>query len=341
MRCSKCPDPAWVELKRHHSAYCAPHYVEFFDRQVERTIKHFHMFGKEDKILVAVSGGKDSLALWHVLHRMGYSTAGLYIDLGITEYSTRSKEKSIAFAALHGLRLIVKDVRSEYGDGLLGIPELSRALKRVPCSGCGLTTRYVLNQVAHEEGFSVLATGHNLDDEAATLMGNVLHWQMQYLARQSPMLEATHPGLSRKVKPLCGFTERETLSYTLIQEIDFIEEECPHSHGAHSLLYKDVLNRIEQESPGSKQAFMQGFLDRAKPLVQASDDPTLNNCTRCGEPTTGDDLCSFCRTWDRAKSVWSRRQRPIAAGVAQPAPANVILSAAEDLPPLPPSSGED
>ncbi|MEE9284838.1 MAG: TIGR00269 family protein [Dehalococcoidia bacterium] len=312
MLCRRCPDKAWVEMRRHHAAYCAPHYLEFFETHVQRNIKSKKMFGHGDRVLVAVSGGKDSLGLWDVLTRLGYDTAGLYIDLGIGEYSVRSRQKSEAFAASIGGRLIVKDVREDYGEGEMGITELSKALRRVPCSGCGLTKRYVTNQVAHELGFDVLATGHNLDDEAATLMGNVLHWQLGYLARQSPVLESTHGKLARKVKPLYTFTERESLSYVLIRGIDYIEEECPNAHGARSIVYKDALNAIENESPGVKAAFLLGFLDRAKPLIEAGEDVTLGECVRCGEPTTA-ELCAFCRMWERAKNARERRPRRVGA----------------------------
>jgi len=122
-----------------------------------------------------VSDGKDSLALWDGLLNTGYDAAGLYIDLGITEYSTSSRAKCESFAARTDAHLIIKDVRQAYGEGAIGITELARALKRPPRSTYSLTKRYVTNQTARGFGFNVLATGHNLDDEAATLLGNVLH----------------------------------------------------------------------------------------------------------------------------------------------------------------------
>lgn len=311
MRCSKCSEQAQVELRRHHLSYCAPHYLEFFDTHVSHNIRAHKMFGHTDKVLVAISGGKDSLGLWDALIRLGYQTTGLYIDLGITEYSKRSREKAQAYADAKGLNLIVKDVAEEYGDGEIGIPQLSKALKRVPCSGCGLTKRYVSNNVARELGYDVLATGHNLDDEAATLMGNVLHWQTDYLARQSPVLESTVGGFVKKVKPLFTFTERETLSYVLLRGIDYIEEECPHAQGASSILYKGALNQIELEAPGTKAAFVNGFLDRLKPILKEQrPEVELHECTRCGEPTTG-DLCAFCRMWERAKAARAKVAKPL------------------------------
>ena len=138
-------------------------------------------------------------------------------------------------------------------------------------------------------------------------MGNVLHWQMGYLARQSPVLESTHVKLARKVKPLYTFTERESLSYVRIRGIDYIEEECPNAHGALSILYKEALNTIENQSPGAKSAFLLGFLDRAKPLIEAAEDVELGECIQCGEPTTA-ELCAFCRMWDRAKSARAQKR---------------------------------
>ena len=297
MRCRKCPRKASVELRRHHSAFCPPHYLEFVRSQVARNIKRHGMFTHQDRILVAVSGGKDSLALWHLLLEAGYSVSGLHIQLGIGDYSSRSSERTRAFAVERGLELIEMDLEQEMG---LGVSDLSRALRRAPCSGCGLNKRYLFNKIALEMEFDVVATGHNLDDEAATLLGNVLHWQQDALSRQSPILESTHPRLVKKVKPLYSLTEREMASYCLLQGIDYVEEECPNAAGAHSLLYKDVLNRIEAESPGSKQQFFQGFLEELRPRLQASKKVELRECALCGQSTTS-ETCSFCRMWERAK----------------------------------------
>ncbi len=307
MRCVKCPDKAIIELRRHHSAFCKPHFVEYFENQVDRAVRRNSMFAQDDRIMVAVSGGKDSLSLWSVLHRMGYETSGLHIHLGIGEYSEASYEKTAQFADAHGLELATVDLSKTYG---MGVPDLSKALKRVACSGCGLSKRYIMNKEAYEKGFDVVATGHNLDDEAATLMGNVLHWQMGYLARQSPALQATTEKLVKKVKPLFTLTERETAAYALLHGIDYVEDECPNALGAKSLVYKDALNRIEWESPGAKHSFVLQFLEHAKPQLEVgADDHELRDCAICGQPTTG-EVCAFCRMWQQAeRRVQEREER--------------------------------
>jgi len=250
------------------------------------------MFALGDRVLVAVSGGKDSLALWDLLQRLGHRTAGLHLDLGIEGYSSLSRRKVEAFAAARGLELIVVDYRERLG---VGIDQLYRRVRRTPCSACGLSKRYFFNAVAHEGGFDVVATGHNLDDEAASLLGNLLHWKTGYLAHQSPVLESPHPRMVKKVKPLFRLTERETAAYALLRGIDYVVEECPLAEGARSLLYKEVLNRLEQHSPGAKHNFLFGYLDVGRAAFREVEGTVdLRDCERCGQPTTG-AVCAFCR----------------------------------------------
>src|SRR6185437_12725420 len=133
--------------------------------------------------------------------------------------------------------------------------------RRVPCSACGLSKRHVFNDAARSNGYDVLATGHNLDDEAAVLLGNVLRWEAGYLGRQQPVLPAA-PGFVRKVKPLVRLGERELAAYCVLTGIDYIVEECPMAAGNRHLGYKELLNDLEERSPGTKAAFLFGFVER-------------------------------------------------------------------------------
>ncbi len=314
MRCINCQERAVIDLRRHNSAFCKQHFVAHFDSQVEKAVRRKEMLQPDDRVLVAVSGGKDSLVLWDLLSRQGYDVTGLHIHLGIGEYSGTSHDTTAEFARARGLERIVVDLAEAYG---MGIPDLALNTGRAACSGCGLSKRYVMNREAVERGFDVLATGHNLDDEAATLFGNVLRWQTGYLARQSPVLEATSladehpPGLIRKVKPLYTLTERETAAYALLNNIDYVSEECPNAFGATSLRYKDVLARLELESPGTKHNFLLQFVERVQPTLEEADtdEHDLRECLRCGQATTA-EVCSFCRMWDRARAIATGGRSP-------------------------------
>ena len=164
---------------------------------------------------------------------------------------------------------------------------------RSTCAVCGLSKRYVFNRAAMEGGFDVVATGHNLDDEAATLLGNTLRWQTEYIARQSPALPGKD-GMVKKVKPLFRLSELETAAYAFLRGIDYIVEECPLVAGNTQLRYKDAMNAIEATSPGTKAQFFLGYLERGRPLFRTADDTELSACERCGQPTPG-RFCAFCR----------------------------------------------
>jgi uncharacterized protein (TIGR00269 family) len=257
-------------------------------------------------VLVAVSGGKDSLALWDILLRLGYHADGLYLGLGIDGgfgYSEESQRKCQAFVrkvkesgspTLHTL-----SIPDNYGES---IPEVAQRVQRgrgKPCSVCGLIKRHEMNRIAYELGYSVLATGHNLDDEAAVLFGNTMTWQVGYLGRQGPVLPESD-GFARKVKPLCRMYEREMAAYCLVRGIDYIYEECPYSFGATSIAHKELLAELERKSPGAKQNFYLSFLKAKEGGFldgrQASP-PSMHACERCGQPTTAPGLCAFCRLW--------------------------------------------
>ncbi len=297
MKCRKCGGTAVLELRRHNAAFCAPDFIEFFRRQVGEAVRRHRMFTREESVLVAVSGGKDSLGLWDVLLQEGYATTGLYLDLGIFDYSKESRAKCEAFAAQRGAPLLVVSVEQDLG---AAIPEVQGATRRPTCSACGLSKRYLMNKAALEQGFPVVATGHNLDDEAATLFGSILHWQTEPLARQSPALPSTHPKLVRRVKPLYRLSERETAAYAFLRRIDYIVDECPFAKGATSLMHKEILNQLEDVSPGAKHNFLFGFLEKGRPAFERLADVTLNECARCGQVTTG-TLCGFCKLADQIK----------------------------------------
>lgn len=271
----------------------------------ERTIEKHGMFGLSDRVLVAVSGGKDSLALWDVLLTLGYQAEGMYISLGIDEelgYSDASLAMCRKFVSEHhpDAVLHIVDVEGEYGQS---IPTLARTKLRgrgKPCSVCGLVKRHVMNRVARDGGFAAIATGHNLDDEVAVLMQNTLHWQTGYLARQAPVL-VEREGLARKVKPLVRIYEREAAAFTLVRGIEYIYDECPFAKGSTTNFNKDLLNQLELKSPGAKQQFYLQFLQaREKGSVSfaAEQRAELHPCRQCGQPTTAGDLCAFCRLWE-------------------------------------------
>ena len=296
MKCRVCRGPAVIDVRRHNANFCAEHFLRLCRDQVARAIGDHEMLDPGDRVLVAVSGGKDSLAVWDILVELGYRADGLYLGLGIDGYSPESEAFARAFADERGLSLEVVDLPTDYG---YDIRNGARTAKRVPCSACGLSKRHLFDEAARRGAYGAVATGHNLDDEAAVLLGNVLRWQGEYLARQRPVLPAGD-GFPRKVKPLVRLGEREMAAYCVLRGIDYMVEECPMAAGNKHIGYKEALNSIEERSPGTKQAFYFGFLDRAVDRFAPDDDerPAIGRCARCGAPAGG-EVCAFCHLLER------------------------------------------
>lgn len=299
-KCRTCRGPAIIDLPRHNANFCADHFMELCRRQVIKAIEHFKMIARDDRVLVAVSGGKDSLAVWDLLIELGYQADGLYVGLGIGDYSDISAEYARSFAAQRGLHLVEVKLREQYG---YDIPTAAKATHRVPCSACGLSKRHIFDKAALDGDYTVLVTGHNLDDEAAVLFGNTLHWDLEYLARQLPVLEA-RAGFPKKVKPLVRLSERETAAWCIVRGIDYLVDECPMAAGNKHLAYKASLNAIEEASPGTKAGFYFNFIDNMAPLLAGraiAEGVELGECSNCGAPTTG-NVCAFCHLVETASA---------------------------------------
>ena len=292
MKCTRCKATAVVALPSHHAGFCPSCFLDFFRNQVEKGIRKQNLFTRDDRILVAISGGKDSLALMLELSLLGYDVTGLHIDLAIPGSSEAARSVVERFCEKHSFPLIVREMA---GEGL-AIPRVKERLKRPICSACGKIKRHYFNKTALEGGFSVMATGHNLDDEIARLFSNVLRWDTAYLADQGPALPGTD-GFARKVKPFWRLSEFETANYAFLRDIDYHHAPCPYSKGASFTMHKTVWADIEENMPGRKLDFYLGFLNEGRRHFAAADERegvALSPCGVCGFPTSS-DICGVCR----------------------------------------------
>jgi tRNA-5-methyluridine54 2-sulfurtransferase len=302
MRCRKCGQKAAINLRQHRLSLCKTHFLEWLPEQTLLQIKKYGMIHANERVLVAVSGGKDSLTLWDILNKLGIQADGLYIHLGIEgqdDYSNKSGLHAEEFAQNRGLTLHVADLGRQYGKTIPQLISRNDYSSQKPCSVCGLAKRHIMNSFALDNGYDCIATGHNLDDEASVLFSNTLNWSMERIQRQFPILPAS-AGLVRKVKPLNHFYERETTAYALLSEIQYIQEECPFSTGNLTNINKEFLNQLENAHPGTKMSFYVSFLKAKKDGYFAASElkPDFSEdhfCPNCGQLTTAQNRCSFCK----------------------------------------------
>ncbi|MCL0063278.1 adenine nucleotide alpha hydrolase family protein [Peptococcaceae bacterium] len=294
MKCTVCKQPAVIRLPSHHARFCAEHFDVFFMRRVEKAIKRYKLLKKGERVLVAVSGGKDSLVVTDVLHRLGYDVCGLHIDLGISanQFSAESLEVCREFFSKRNIPLEVYNLKEKFGKT---IEDVGERIGRF-CSTCGMTKRYVMNAVAHQKKVDALATGHNLDDLSAALFANLLRWEMRYLSKGTPHLPA-EGNFCRKIKPLVLLFENEIHFYAKLHNLRVVTASCPHSKKAKFKRYKELLDSIEQKSPGTKRFFYEKYSQIAH-IFKAENEAkiSLRPCSICNMPTST-EICAFCKTW--------------------------------------------
>lgn len=294
-KCTRCRGRAAIRMPSHHANFCSQCFVHYFRNAVKRALKVLG-FPEPAPLMVAISGGKDSLALWSVLHDLGYPTRGIHINLGIDVFSDASEEVVRRFAQERGLSYTAYSLRQVFGYTL---PEIKTRTRRKICGVCGLLKRQLLNRLTIQEGFRNLALGHNLDDEAGRLLGNIVRHRYQYFPKQYPLLPSSHSRMPTKLKPLYRLEAHEIRTYCGLSGIMPIEIPCPLSRGATSHSYKEALDFLEARMPGTKRDFLFSYVERREPPHAK---PDFGTCKHCGEPAY-DDSCSVCNLADRLKNT--------------------------------------
>lgn len=299
-KCQWCDVAAEVFLPYARLKLCRDHFKEYVVRRVRHTVERYDMIRDGERVLVALSGGKDSLVLLHVLSVMANSSnpklslkcevEAVTLDLGIKGYS----EKCVSVARSYCEKLGVPHhvVRLEELAGFTMDYVASRK-GRPTCSVCGAVKRYILNKFGVEMGFDRLATGHNLDDEAAVLLSNYLSANVEFLVRQHPVLPSRE-GMISRIKPLFEVSESETTMYAQFQGLVPVDGKCPYATKPSTHMFKKVLNTLEEEAPATKIRMVRGFLEKVKPLLEKTSVAPLRKCTVCGYPSSS-EVCSFCR----------------------------------------------
>ncbi len=289
MRCDKCSAPAIIFQKYSGLHLCQKHFLSDVEKKIKREVRKAKI---EGTLAVAFSGGKDSAVALYVLNELlaksGIKIVAITVDEGIAGY--RDTVLETAALLVEQLRIEWKVVSFEQ--------QLSVRIDQVrnrPCTLCGILRRSVLNRTAKDVGASVLATGHNLDDEAQTVLMNYLRGDIDRLLRLD---HGEKPGLVRRIKPLKYVPEKEVALYALLKGIPANLEECRFSYGVFRAEVREVLNELEVNHPGTKYALVRG-LER---LLQSTHrEPfELRTCVKCGEPAVK-ELCQSCEALVQAQ----------------------------------------
>jgi uncharacterized protein (TIGR00269 family) len=303
LTCTICNKNDAIYMRRYSGErLCKECFKDSIENKVRTTISKYKMFEPNDKIVLAVSGGKDSLSLLHILADIEKSfpqtsICAITIDEGIKGYRDEAlefaektcqelgiKHKTVSFEELYKITL----------DELVEIIRDKKKKELSPCSYCGVLRRRALNTAARQNGVNKLATAHNLDDETQTILLNIVHGDAVRIARVKPVLDEGHPKLIQRVKPFCEVPEKEIALYAYLKKIEFQSVPCPYAQTALRNDIRRMLNTMEEKHAGTKFAIFRS-IERIRPAIEASaEKERLQDCNLCGEPTVG-EVCKSCQ----------------------------------------------
>src|SRR3989338_5758020 len=268
MGCSKCQNNAAIALQ--HGGLCKNHFIDYFEEKVFKTINKYQLIGRNEKLCVAVSGGKDSLTVLYLTKKYleknnipaNDHLVALAIDEGIDDYREHTLVDLKKFCAEHEVPLTIVSFQEELGKTLdQAYPIINKDTNKRPCNVCGVWRRYLLNKHAQKLGADKVITGHNLDDEAQAIIMNMFKANTKLAGRLGPIsgLEE-HDLFVQRVKPLYFCAEKEVKLYALLKgfKIEFVE--CPYAHGGYRYQIQEMLNEFESKFKGTKQGIVNSFL---------------------------------------------------------------------------------
>jgi uncharacterized protein (TIGR00269 family) len=280
---------------------CKKCFTKSVEAKVRSTIMRYHMLNFDDHLAVAVSGGKDSLSLLHILSKLKRSRpktclTAVTVDEGIKGYRDEALEIAasncqkleiphhiVSFKELYGFTLdeIICRVRKK------GQNELTA------CAYCGVLRRKAINTGAREVKATKIATGHTLDDEVQTILMNIFRGDIARLAKEKPVTSEVHPLFVQKIKPFCEIPEKESALYAYIKKIAFQNTPCPYASEALRNDIRGMLNRMEQKHAGTKFTVSKA-MERLRPALEVTTQKdNFKTCSKCGEPSAL-DLCKAC-----------------------------------------------
>jgi uncharacterized protein (TIGR00269 family) len=300
IKCKKCTHDAIIFQKYSGMHLCKKHFVEDVERKIKLTIRQEYNIRKNDVIAVALSGGKDSSVVLYIMHKIlgnrpDIEIVAISVDEGIAGYRSNTLEVAKNLTGILGVRHIIRSFKEAHGVTMDELAALER--EKGACSYCGVLRNNVLNRAALDIGATKLVTGHNLDDEAQTVLLNHLRGDVERMVRFSQ--PAAVEGLVLRAKPLRNIPEKEVALYALVNSLPVDFSECPYAGEALRGEVREMLNTFEIKHPGTKYSLLRGFDKLAGALAKELPPAKIEKCRICGETCT-EDVCQTCKLLGRA-----------------------------------------
>jgi len=301
-KCVECGGKAVISLPYGPHRFCKRHFLHFFEKRVRRTIRENRLIEGREKVVVAYSGGKDSGTALYLLNKIfGKSNPieALLIDEGISGY----RDKALAMAENNCKKWKVPfkrvSFKKELGFTMVDVMRKTGAKKTIgsTCAYCGVFRRQLMNRHAKLMGAGKLATGHNLDDEAQSILMDIFDADTARLLRLGPIASGLK-GMVPRIKPLYFCPEKEIIAFAKMLEIKYFEQKCcPFKWQAKRNDFRSMLDEFEAKYPGTMFSIAK-FLQQAKAGIGKEKTGKALFCEKCGEPGS-QKKCNACKMAER------------------------------------------
>ncbi|MDP2947212.1 MAG: TIGR00269 family protein [Nanoarchaeota archaeon] len=268
------------------------------EKKVLDTIKKYNLVNQNEKIVVALSGGKDSTSILYILKKLGYNVEGLLIDLNLGEWSKIHNEKMKKFCSEINVPLTIVDLKQELGQGICFIKSVLKKEKNLTgCTVCGIIKRWVLNKWAKKLKADKLVTGHNLDDETQNVLMNFLKGNILLGINSSPATGGKElDGFVQRIKPLFFVPENEIREFAKKNNFDILYDKCPCAFGTYRVETRGWMKNI---TDAEKKKIVTSF-QKLVPKLRKENPREIFTCKKCGEPCRG-EICNACKIFECIK----------------------------------------
>jgi uncharacterized protein (TIGR00269 family) len=293
MKCDRCENQIAYTRKYSGEKLCSKCFSNSIVRKTAKTISKYKMIQNDELVAVAVSGGKDSLALLNIMNKMAvnhnFRIKAITIDEGIPGYRDEALEIVEKFCKNLKVDLKVYSYKELFELSLDEALDLREDEKISSCSICGTLRRRAMEYAAKDICANVIATGHNLDDTLQTFIINMLSGDTSKVGWMDP---DTSGNSLRKIKPFCEIYEAEIVFYAFTNDIPFQSEPCPHMNEGIRTEIREFLNSLEKQHSGIKNNLYRSII-KVSQIVKGSNHKQKMICEKCGSECTG-TTCSVC-----------------------------------------------
>lgn len=236
--------PIFAFMKSGLSKYQTKH-IEYVKNKVAKALMDYQMVARGERVLVAVSGGKDSLVMLESLaavrdfHFTNYDIEALHIDVNDVPYAV---DRGFLSNFADQLEVKMNFINIDSG--------IDDSKKKSPCFVCSWHRRKALFTYAVENNFQKLALGHHMDDAVETLLINMAyHGNISSMPGKLSMFEES----ITVIRPLILLTNKDTAEFANIRKYPKLKTPCPYEEQTQRETARQLVQQLEKLHPKARK----------------------------------------------------------------------------------------